>query len=486
MRYSHYIAGKWIEGRGTPFISTNPATNAVIWEGAEATQEEVSSAVSAAKEALPKWSSYSFDQRVTLLKKYEKILKEKKTAFTQTISEEIGKPLWEAELEVAAMIAKVDLSIEAYKARSQNRHVNGHLYTYHKPHGAVAVFAPFNFPGYLPTSHIIPALLAGNTIVLKSSPLTPLVAQMLITCLTHLPEGVVNMVQGGSATGHLLADHPQIDGIFFNGSHKVGTELIETVRHHPEKILVLEMGGNNPLIVSEIDDLEAAAYQTIQSAYLTAGQRCTCARRLIIPIGREGDEFLKVLTHMIASIQVGSYTSQPEPFMGPLIHNESVEQLLHAQATYGSEGGKCLVEMVRLHEGLPFLTPGMMDVTHAPRVDEELFGPFLKVIRVPTFEEALKEANHTGYGLVASLLSSNREKYRLFFHLIKAGILNWNHPTTGASSNAPFGGVKKSGNFHPSGYYAADYCTYPVASMQKESVDLPANITPGISLLTKT
>lgn len=487
MKPSHFISKKWIEGNGDSFSSINPATNEVIWQGNQATEDEVNQAVSGARSAFPKWSRLRFEERVPYLKKYELSLKEKKRELIQAISKETGKPLWESSLELAAMIAKIEISIAAYLERCPDKKITETLATHHKPHGVAAVFGPFNFPGHLPNGHLVPALLAGNTVVFKSSEFTPLVAGLLFTCMEHFPEGVVNLLQGGPPTGHYLAVHPQIDGLFFTGSHKVGKLLLESFSLHPEKILALEMGGNNPLIVSEIKDLEAAAYYTILSAYLTSGQRCSCARRLILPEGREGDEFIKVLTHMVSSIRVGGYCDQPEPFMGPLIHNSIVEQLINAQAVYGSEGGECLVEMVPFKEGLPFLTPGLMDVTHLHHhPDEELFGPFLKIIRVPTFEAAIEEANHTAYGLTAALFSSNPDKYRQFYHEIRAGVINWNHPTTGASSLAPFGGIGKSGNFRPSGYYAADYCAYPVASMESETLPLPKEITPGINFLANT
>ncbi len=487
MDETHYISGKWIEGTGDRHVSINPATNTLIWEGRQATAAEVDEAVLAARSAFSHWGSLSIENRIDYLRTYESALKERKQSLIESISLETGKPLWESAQEVGSMIAKVEISIEAIQERCPDRQVADTLFTRHKPHGVVAVFGPFNFPGHLPNGHIIPALLAGNTVVFKSSDKTPLVAREMIRCMEHFPNGTVNLVQGGAPTGRSLAAHAQIDGLFFTGSHRVGMLLMEAFSRRPEKILALEMGGNNPLIVSEPGDLETAAYQTILSAYLTSGQRCSCARRLILEDGKEGDEFLKVLTHIAASIQVGPYTEQPEPFMGPLIDIEAAENLLNAQAVYGSEGGKCLVEMVQMHAGLPFLTPGLMDVTKARhRADEELFGPFLKVIRVPSFEAAIAEANNTAYGLTAALISMNKEKYRRFFREVRAGVVNWNHPTTGASSRAPFGGLGKSGNFRPSGYYAADYCSYPVASMEQENAHLPKQILPGITLLAKS
>ena len=371
------------------------------------------------------------------------------------------------------MIGKIPLSMEAFLERCPNKALvagNHTLNTHHKPHGVVAVFGPFNFPGHLPNGHIVPALLAGNTVVFKGSEFTPSVSETMASLWKDLPPGVFNMIQGGPLTGHHLA-HSQIDGLFFTGSRTTGMALLDAFKTHPEKILALEMGGNNPLVISDVSDLEAAAYLTIQSAFVTSGQRCTCARRLIVPVGREGDEFLKVLTHMVDSIQVGPYTLHPQPFMGPVISWESAERLLAAQATFGAQEGICLAEMRPLINNIPLLTPGIMDVTQVEhRPDEELFGPFLQVIRVPSFEAAIQEAN----------------KFQQFYQEIRAGVINWNTPTTGASSKSPFGGVGKSGNHRPSGYYAADYCSYPVASLESKEIYLPKELPPGITFLART
>lgn len=484
----HYIAGEWREGVGETFSSDDPSRGIELWNGRHATQDEVNETVLAARESFPAWSALSLDERVGFIHQFEEKLKAGNLA--ETISQETGKPLWEAKQEVAAMGQKIPASIEAYKERCPQKDLSVGVSTLsvrHKPHGVVAVFGPFNFPGHLPNGHIIPALLAGNTVVLKGSELTPSVSTMMVSFWEGLPKGVLNLVQGGPDTGHYTASHPQIDGLFFTGSHHTGMLLMDTFKAHPEKILALEMGGNNPLVISDVSDLEAAAYLTIQSAFLTAGQRCTCARRLILPEGKEGDEFLKVLIHMAASIQVGPYTQHPEPFMGPVISTHSAEKLLNAQALLGSQGGVCLLEMRPLADNAPLLTPGIMDVTHvAHRRDEELFGPFLQIIRVPSFEEAIREANNTSYGLAAALFSRSQAKFQHFYQHVRAGVINWNSPTTGASGKAPFGGVGKSGNHRPGGYYAADYCSYPVASLESEDIYLPKDHTLGITFLART
>lgn len=489
MNLGHYIDNKWTEGYGEEFISSNPASGMLNWSGREATDQEVQAAIESAASAFPTWSSLSFEKRWSYLKSFEESLIKQKEIVAEAISLETGKPWWESLSEVDSMIHKISITRQAYLERCVERKTTleeGTLLTYHRPHGIVAILGPFNFPGHLPNGHIVPALLAGNTVVFKSSEFTPLVAEKMIQCwhAAGLPRGVINLLQGGPSTGRHLVSNPLLNGIFFTGNPKTGLLLLEQFALQPEKILALEMGGNNPLVVSDVSDLEAAAYLTIQSAYLSSGQRCSCARRLIVIEGKEGEEFLKALTHMVQTIRIGSYKDRPEPFMGPVIHTQSMESLLSTQAVLGSQGGIPLVEMRPLKEGTSFLSPGLMDVTAlSHRVDEEYFGPFLQMIRVPTFEAAIQEANKTQYGLTAALFSKSEEKYRQFLHEVKAGVINWNFQTTGASSLAPFGGVKKSGNFRPSAYYASDYCVYPTSSIQSHQVHLPKKKTPGIQLL---
>jgi succinylglutamic semialdehyde dehydrogenase len=476
MRGCHYIAGEWREGEGEEFSSHDPATGEQIGSWREATQQEVEAALLAARKSFASWSRLPFEERIHYLRHFEENLKTNQERFAETISQATGKPLWESGTEVAAMIQKIGISITAFQERCPQKTLKfetATLTVHHKPHGVAAVFGPFNFPGHLPNGHIVPALLAGNTVVFKGSELTPAVNEEMVSYWNDLPKGVLNLVQGGALTGHHLMVHPQIDALFFTGSHRTGMILMEALKNHPEKILALEMGGNNPLVICDVADLEGAAYLAIQSAFLSAGQRCTCARRLILLEGKEGDEFLKVLIHMAEGIEVGPYTRRPEPFMGPVIHLVSAEKLLTAQALLESQKGVCLLEMRTLMKNTPFLSPGIMDVTHAAeRKDEELFGPFLQVIRTPSFETAIEEANNTSYGLVASVFTRSRDKFKQFYQEVKAGVINWNTPTTGASGKAPFGGVGQSGNHRPSGYYAADYCAYPVASMESEEIHI--------------
>ncbi len=482
------INGEWVEGSGESFTSINPANDKVLWEGRESTKNDVDQAIAAGSKAFKVWSRFSMEKRIALLNDFVALLTEEKPELALLISQETGKPLWESMSEVQAMINKLLVSLSSYKERCA--HVSKSIagasrFTRFKPHGVVGVFGPFNLPGHLPNGHIIPALLAGNTVVFKPSEQTPAVGQKMIELWekSGIPHGVVNLVHGSKETGVALSKSTVLSGLFFTGSSQVGIEIHKSFAGHPEKVLALEMGGNNPLLVFDVENYQAAAYMTIQSAFITSGQRCTCARRLIVSNGKKGEEFLNALTSMMAQIRVESFSEEPEPFMGPVISAAAAKQVLQVQESLLIAGADSLVEMKQLDCGEAFISPGLIDVTDVDDLeDQEIFGPLLQVTRVSNIDEALTKANETVYGLSAGLLSDNEELYEKFVDQIQAGIVNWNRPTTGASSEAPFGGIGQSGNHNPSAYFAADYCSYPVASVEQAHVRMPERVTPGINL----
>ncbi|MGK8705178.1 succinylglutamate-semialdehyde dehydrogenase [Metapseudomonas otitidis] len=485
---THYIAGAWQAGQGEAFGSLNPVTQESVWSGQGASAEQVEAAVAAARAAFPAWARLSLDARIAVLERFAATLKTRADELARCIGEETGKPLWESATEVTSMVNKVAISIQSYRERTGEKSgplADATAVLRHKPHGVVAVFGPYNFPGHLPNGHIVPALLAGNAVVFKPSELTPKVAELTVQCWIEagLPAGVLNLVQGGRETGVALAGNPGIDGLFFTGSSRTGNLLHQQFAGRPDKILALEMGGNNPLVVDEVADVDAAVYTIIQSAFISAGQRCTCARRLLVPVAAWGDALLARLVAVAASIQVGAFDAQPAPFMGSVISLDAARHLLKAQEHLIAQGATPLLAMSQPLETAALLTPGILDVTAvAERPDEEFFGPLLQVIRYDGFEAAMAEANATQYGLAAGLLSDSRELYQRFFIESRAGIVNWNKQLTGAASSAPFGGVGASGNHRASAYYAADYCAYPVASLESETLALPATLTPGVSL----
>ena len=353
MSKGNFIDGEWSEGRGPEFRSIAPATGEPVWIGREADAAQVDAAVAAARAALPAWQALGLDGRIGVLQAFASQLQASLADLAGTISLETGKPLWEARQEVETMIGKVGNSIEAYRDRcadSASAQAGFTAVKRFKPHGVVGVLGPFNLPGHLPHSHIVPALLAGNTVVYKPSEMTPGVGEATTSIWIEagLPAGVLDLVQGGRNTGVSLAGHAGLDGLFFTGSFAGGVALSKQSAEHPGRILALELGGNNPLLIWDCADAEAAALLTAQSAFITAGQRCTCARRLVIPAGREGQRHLDALLALVPRLRAGYADAQPEPFLGPVISAAAADRLLAAQVGLERMGGKILVPMRRL------------------------------------------------------------------------------------------------------------------------------------------
>ncbi len=467
-----YINGRWSSGHGPALISIDPATAQPVWEAAAATVDDVARAVSAARAAFQDWADQPREDRIAVMRRYKAALDARKDAFAEALSRETGKALWETRAELGSMMAKVDVSITAYEERTGVKETAmpfGRAVLRHRAHGVMAVLGPFNFPGHLPNGHIVPALLAGDTIVFKPSEETPMAGELLVEALeaAGVPAGVVNLVQGGRETGAALIEQ-EIDGLLFTGSASAGSHFRRVFAERPDVILALELGGNNPLVVWDATDPEAAAALIIQSAFITTGQRCSCARRLIVPEGHEGQVVIDAVVALSDRLIAGAWDSTPEPFMGPLISARAGRMARDAAALF--EG--TVIRQARAIEGLSeaFITPGIIDVSHHETPDEEIFAPVLQVRRAATFDGAIALANATRYGLSAGLISDDPARWERFQQRIRAGVVNWNRPTTGAAGSAPFGGLGASGNHRPSAYYAADYCAYPVASFEADAV----------------
>ncbi len=455
---------------GQELISTEPATGAILWRGVAGNPD---AEVAAARAGWVEWAAKPLAFRIETLRRFANVVRARTDAFADIIARETGKPLWEARTEVETVIAKVDISVTAYSERTGQRRqeaAGGRLSVRHKPHGVLAVLGPYNFPAHLPNGHIVPALLAGNAVVFKPSEKTPASGEFLVDCYRQagVPENCVRLLLGGVEQGKGLAAHPAIDGLLFTGSARTGIALNRQFAAQPEKILALEMGGNNPILVWDTPDLYAAAVLVVQSAFTSAGQRCTAASRLIVD-QKLADPLLAEIDRIVSRIIIGEPHADPQPFMGPVIDNDTADMLTESFLTLSTRGGRPIRHMRRLTDDRPFLTPGLIDMTDASeRPDIELFGPLLQVIRTDDFDEAIAIANDTRYGLSASLISQTPQLYDRFWANIRAGIVNWNKPTNGASSSAPFGGIGWSGNHRPSAYYAADYCAYPVVSSEAE------------------
>ena len=462
-------------------VSTEPATGAEIWSGPVG---DAAVEVAAARAAWPEWAAHSVTYRMETLRRFANVVRAREGEFAELIARETGKPFWEAKTEVNSVIAKVDISVSAYSERTPTSRLEAALgnkvTVRHKPHGVLAVLGPYNFPAHLPNGHIVPALIAGNAVVFKPSEKTPATGAFLVECLREagVPDGVIRLLIGGPEQGKTLAGEAGIDGLLFTGSVGAGMALHRQFAENPNKILALELGGNNPIVVWDSPDLKSAAMIIVQSAFLSAGQRCTAARRLIVEDGKH-QELVDEICKLIDRIIVDHPMADPQPFMGPVIDLMAADILQDRFLGLMMKGGKPIRRLERPFEERPYLTPSLIDMTDAKdRLDEELFGPVLQLIRVKNFDAAIDEANSTRFGLAASILTKDPALYDRFWANVRSGVINWNRPTNGAPSNAPFGGVGFSGNHRPSAYYAADYCAYPVTSVEAEGAR--AVITEGL------
>lgn len=462
-----FIAGEWKKGAGAPFMTRDPAYGDAVWEGAGAGAGQVDKAVRAARAAFPAWADMEIAEREARMRAFAAAIGERSDALAEAISRAMGKPLWESKSEVAAVIGKVEISVAKRRERAGEHESEtpfGTLALAHRPLGVMAVFGPFNFPAHLPNGHIVPALLAGNTVVFKPSELAPAPGALMAEAweAAGLPPGVFNLVQGGRETGAALLGNKDINGVLFTGSAATGLMIHQQFAGKPDVVLALEMGGNNPLIVWPSADAHAAANLIAHSAWATSGQRCSCARRLILPEGVFGDAVLEELVELAGNLAVLGWKETTEAFMGPLVTEAAAKNAQAFARNLVKRGGKEILPVQR--EGA-FLRPALIDMTGVNKPpDEESFSPVLQVYRVGSLEDAFARANATAYGLAGGLICGDAHVWKQAQRSMRAGVLNWNRPTTGASSTLPFGGPGLSGDLRPSAAYAADYCAYPVAS----------------------
>ncbi len=466
-----FIGGSWSVGRDEAIETVNPATGDVAWSARAASSDQVAEAVATARQHQQEWENAGAAKRAAVIEQFAQLVERDRVRLAELIAAETGKPLWESATEVNTVIGKAQLSVDAYHERTPDSVKVGPGELTHRALGVVAVLGPYNFPAHLPNGQILPALMAGNAVVYKPSEMTPRVAVAHVQLLAEagVPSGVINLVVGAAETGRALVDGP-VDAVAFTGSVRTGRALHAALADRPDVVLALEMGGNNPLVVDDWDDLDAAVNVITRSAFISAGQRCTCTRRLFVPAGPEGDRLIDKLVQLTLRLRIGAPGDQPEPFAGPVITAKAANVLRQRVDELVGNGAALLTEPGEAPPGTGFVRPTIVDVTGLDVVDDEIFGPLLQVSRYDNFDQAVTMAADTDYGLAAGLISTNRERFEEFRRTVKAGVINWNTPTTGASGRLPFGGVGASGNHRPAGWSAADFCAYPVATMAAETV----------------
>ncbi|MBJ7445026.1 MAG: succinylglutamate-semialdehyde dehydrogenase [Sphingobium sp.] len=459
--------------------SFDPASRELVWEGPVADAAACNRAIATARAALPGWRALAVEDRIAIARCYAKVLGERRAALAELISRETGKLLWESDAEIGSMIAKAEVSVAAHAERTGERASDmpfGRAVLRHRGHGVMAVLGPYNFPGHLPNGHIVPALIAGNAVLFKPSEIAPATGAAMADAwaAAGLPDGLLSVVQGGRATGEALVAG-DIDGLLFTGSAGAGAALRRALVDRPHVIMALELGGNNPLIAWDSPD-EAASI-IINSAFITTGQRCSCARRLIVPEGTIGDQIVAAVDALAARLPIAAWNEAGDAFMGPLVSDQAAATAHRAVSDLIARGAQVIRPFAGVEgRSAAFVAPGLIDMTGVDGPDAEIFAPLLSVVRVPDFDAAMQVANATFFGLSAGLISQDAALWDRMVEESRAGVVNRNRPTTGAAGNMPFGGLGASGNHRPSAYYAADYCAYPIASFEADGVQaVPVN-----------
>lgn len=485
------IDGVFQRVSGTLLKSVNPARKAeVVWQQ-EVNTSAVAPAVEAARQAFVPWRKLGVAARAELLAKLKEEIGKDAEPLAQLIAIEAGKPLWEARTEVAALRGKIDITLAEGRADIAGHTLPDKSFVRHHPHGVFAVLGPFNFPLSLSHGHIVPLLLAGNTVVLKPSEQTPAVAERYADLFVRagFPRGVMNLVQGAGDVGQWLSSHKDVSGIAFTGSYKVGRALTLAALDQPHKILALEMGGKNATIVHSDANFDLALYESVFSAFVTAGQRCTATSRLILVDNGQGfaDRFTEALVSHAARLAVGD-PLQPTTFMGPLVSENSKRSFGEATAALSKEAEVLLkAEQQSFFDDGFFVAPHIVrpaSTARSPLFKEEIFGPSLTIEVVRDEEEAIVAANDIEYGLALSVFTQDEARFERQLELSRAGIVNWNKGTVGATGKLPFGGIGKSGNFRPAGVYSGRYATYPVATVVGGAIPPGDQQPPGFAFVS--
>ena len=449
----------------------------ILWE-AGVYYQHVDAVIESAQKGFDFWRKLSFEDRIQYLKKYQEVVRARKDEIAMALALEVGKPLWEAKTEAAALDSKVSVTItDSYERIKQKtitnvmHNIDGHVVS--KPLGPCFVIGPFNFPCHLANGQILSALLAGNSVIFKPSEKTIYSAQLMIECFHEagFPEGVVNFINGTGHTASKITADKRIRGIFFTGSRGVGLKILENTHKDLNKLVALELGGKNSTILHHDTNISHALPELLRACFLTTGQRCTSTSMILVHRKIE-QEFIQKFKEVTERIRVGHPVKDQDPFMGSLI-DEQAEKLYFDFCNFGKqEGAEEIVAPRKLDVGYEgyYVSPSI-HYAKKPNLEgkfiqEEIFGPNCFFVPYDDIEDAIRIANSTNYGLAASVFTRDPEIYKLCLRDIDSGLLNLNRSTVGATARLPFGGVKNSGNYRPAAVSMIDHCVSTVASLE--------------------
>jgi acyl-CoA reductase-like NAD-dependent aldehyde dehydrogenase len=460
-KYFNYIGGEWVKSSsGEWFDNVNPAdTDDIVGRFPKSNAEDVNMAVAAAKEAANKWRLTPAPKRAELLFKLGEILRENKDRYTQEMTREMGKVLKEAGGDVQEAI---DCT---YYTAGEGRRLHGFTtpaemkskfaMCVRQPVGICGLITPFNFPMAIPSWKLIPALVCGNTVVIKSGEDVPLSALNLVRACEEagIPKGVVNLVNGdGGEIGPVLVGHEDVRLISFTGSTETGRIIAEQCARD-NKIVSLEMGGKNAIIVMDDADLDNAVEGSVWGAFGTSGQRCTASSRLVVH-KKVYKKFVQKFVERVATLRVGNGLD-PKTDVGPVIHEDAMQRIQgYIHIGQKIDGATLAAGGNRVTKGDAargwFLEPTVFtDVKPGMRIEqEEIFGPVTSIIPFATLDEAIQIVNGVRYGLSSAIYTQDVNQAFYAMQELYTGICYVNSATIGAEVHLPFGGTKATGNGH--------------------------------------
>ena len=464
------------------FTSISPLDGRPLWSGEITGKPAISSVFERSAAAGQHWRTEKVSTRIQIARRFAQVLEQRKDEIASLITDETGKLPHEAAGEVSASIAKINWSVQAMSDRRSTTRLNtsespARCIRY-GPLGVTLVLGPFNFPLHLPGGQIVPSLLSGNSVVFKPSDQSTAVGAWMVDAWREakLPLDVLQMIVGGVDVAIDAIDHPSVAAVFLTGSRIAGQSVHRQLAGRPEVLLALELGGNNPIVIDSDVDPTSAANHVSFSAFVSSGQRCTCARRAIFLQSNQAQQQIESLVAKCRSLTTGMPYDVDEPHLGPLVSSDAAASLAKTYDELIRRGCRPILPLTINDHHHSLVGPAIVD---ASDLDEgqtsalgqmEWFGPLLVIFRASDLRNAFHIASQTPYGLSASLLGGTQDDFDFFVDQVGAGVVNWNGPTTGAAGNLPFGGHGWSGNHRPAGYFATDFCNEPVSSIENQEL----------------
>ena len=470
------INGEWRDSSsGQTFESLNPAdTREVVGIAPLSNAKDVDEAVKAARAAFPKWKALSWVKRAEIIDNFAQLIKRDLEEMSRLCTRECGKPINEGRADVVEALHMAQF-VAGLGRMPVGEIISSEIadkdaFIRRKPKGVIACISPWNFPMAIPLWEMLPSLVSGNVVILKPAEQTPICGDKMVSLLHEagMPKGVIGIIHGDKDAGAPLSAHPDVDVVVFTGSYEVGKLIQKQAANEAHKFIASEMGGKNAVIVLDDANLDIAVPAGVLSAFKTTGQRCVTSNRLIVH-RKVVDEFQERMLEMTDRIKVGNGL-EPDTFMGPLIEASSIEKYEFHNAKAKEEGATILREGGRLTEGEHryghFVKPFVYRMEYRPNtfcLKEEAFSPHTAIIPVDSLEQAVEVYNDTDYGLAMAVITEDYRKWRYVRDNAEYGLGYVNLPSIGAEVHLPFGGVKKSGNGHPSAEGLMDAVTHRVA-----------------------